>query len=207
MTHLSREQLEHWRDLTGTPADDERRTIVEHLAICQSCAALYAELVRARPAGAATTRFDPADFVAAGLRAGGQPVQKARPRRRWLVPLAAAASFLLIVIVVRWPRATETPVTRGSAVVSAVAPSGTIDRLDAFVWDAPDGSNRFRLEVLDGSGQPVFEIRVEGRRFDVTPELRTRLRAGVEYQWMVSRLDARGETVDSSPLRRFTVAR
>jgi hypothetical protein len=63
VTHLSREELVHWRDRGAT---DDRDRVVTHLAACGSCAAAYAELARTAPAIEGPKHFDPADFVARG---------------------------------------------------------------------------------------------------------------------------------------------
>jgi len=65
VTHLSREELVHWRDRGAT---DDRDRVVSHLAACGSCAAAYAELTRTAlpPTIERPKHFDPADFVARG---------------------------------------------------------------------------------------------------------------------------------------------
>jgi len=65
VTHLSREELVHWRDRGAT---DDRDRVVSHLAACGSCSAAYAELTRtALPSTMERPKhFDPADFVARG---------------------------------------------------------------------------------------------------------------------------------------------
>lgn len=206
MTHLSREALVLWRD---HPSEDARATVVAHLAVCNQCAAFYAELVRTRPLEeeAVPSRFDPAEFKARGLalRRGAAP----RPGRRWLImTLAAAAIVVLAVFAVQRRPPDESPVTRGAAGLQVVAPVGAVDRLAELTWTAPGSSDTFLVEILDASGGLLHEARVRGRQsFVMPPDVRARLQPGVEYRWMVSRLDARGERVESSPLATFRIAK
>jgi hypothetical protein len=70
MTHLTRADLTRWRDAPD-PADRDR--IVLHLAECDECGALYADLMRTRPAAAGPDELEPAAFMKAGFEAGPVP--------------------------------------------------------------------------------------------------------------------------------------
>ena len=88
VTHLTRDELVRWRD---APHQGDRDRIVLHLAACDDCGALYAELMRTRPATAAAEVLAPAAFAKAGLKAG--PTRPAAWRRVANLLAAAASAF------------------------------------------------------------------------------------------------------------------
>jgi hypothetical protein len=67
--HLDRDQLVRWRDQVGAA---DREVVLGHLAVCPSCAASYAELVRTAPTATGPTRFNPAEFAARGYAVRGR---------------------------------------------------------------------------------------------------------------------------------------
>ena len=204
MTHLSRQTLIDWRD---RPTAEARAIVVPHLAACAPCAAAYAELVRSRPVETAPVIFDAAEFVARG-RAVRPAAGARRWRSRWtLIPLAAAAGIVLAVLVIRPGRPDEPPVRRGATSLTILAPIGRVDRVTEFAWDAPAGAGPFRIEILDSTGSVIHTARVAGRAFVPPPDVAARLRPGAGYQWSISRLDARGETIETSPAASFSVRR
>ena len=202
MRHLTRETLVAWRD---HPTEDARAPVVGHLATCNACGALYAELIRTRPAEDVADLPDHEDFVARGraLRPTAAP-----RRRRWPLVTLAAAAVVVLAVFVTWPRPADPPVARGASDLDVIAPVGAVPEATVISWRAPAGSDIFRVEIMDASGNVIHEARVTGsRRFVLPPDLTTRLLPGIQYRWMVSRLDARGDTIDSSPLAAFTITK
>lgn len=102
MDHLMRDELIQWRD-RGSEEDRER--IVSHLAVCKSCSAAYAELIRVAPAAETPAYFDPKDFVKRGyaVRRDPEPSGWASAFTSWKVWAGAfsAAVVLLAVLVTR----------------------------------------------------------------------------------------------------------
>ena len=209
MTHLTRDVLLAWRD---APTDALRAQVVPHLAACQRCSALFAELIRTASAAGEPERFNPAEFVSRGLAAGGPAAGEVKRRSAWpLVALAAAAVVVLAVFVARQAgnsTADSPPVVRGGESLRAVAPAGEVDGVPEFVWDSPGDAPSYRIEIVDGTGGPIYEARVSGaRRLTLPPAIAARLMPGLDYRWSVSRLDARGDIADSSPLQSFRIRR
>jgi hypothetical protein len=206
MTHLSRDVLVAWRD---HPTEDLRAAVVAHLAVCNACAARYAELVRTRPADQPPQQPDLDAFRVRGLAVRTEPPAVSRVPRWPFLTLAAAALVALAVFVARpRPATAPPPVMRGAASFAAVGPVGPVTDASVFTWRAPAGSSAFRIEILDASGVVVHEAQVRGAdRFVLPPEVAAQLRPGVTYHWMVSRLDGRGDVIDSSPIASFTIAR
>ena len=88
-----------------------------------------------------------------------------------------------------------------------IAPVGRVDRLRDFVWRGPMYVSAFRIEIRDTRGALIHDERIRQRYLRLTPELKGRLRPGVEYHWTVSRLDERGVAIAVSPQATFTVPR
>jgi hypothetical protein len=208
VTHLSTDTLVAWGD---HPAEADRETIVAHLATCPQCAARYAELLRSGPAETGPTRFDPAAFRACGLA-----VRDRRPRStglRWVLPaLAAAALIAIAVLLPKLRPAPDESVVRGGPGLRAIAPVGNAivpaGPLE-FIWTAPVAAETtFRVEITDAGGSVIDDARVTGvQKFALPPAVQAQLRPGAPYHWFVSRLNVRGEAVQSSPLATFTIAR
>lgn len=198
MTHLSREELIAWRD---NPSGDVRDRVVGHLAECSACTATYAALVRTTPFADAPSTLNAADFVARGRAAGS-----ASPRviTRWLVPLAAAASLVMAVLLFRQGPEPEVPVMRGGAALAPRAPMGTVDLAREFLWDGLSDTP-YRFELSTTSGDLIHEARVRALRYELPQDVQSRLRGGVDYQWTVAQLDARGDTLDVSQPATFRI--
>ena len=120
--------------------------------------------------------------------AGAEAGAAARPGRRWMGPLALAASVLLAVVVGRYalPGASEGDVMRSGAAdrVTLLAPpaeAATGSPL-LFAWHPLAEASRYRLEVMDASGEVVLEAETA----DTAILLRSAadLEPG-EYQWWV----------------------
>ena len=198
MSHLTRDELLVWRD---APGQADRRRVVEHLAACDECCALHAELIRTRPAEMPPSAFDQRAFVEHGYaiaRRQRSRVLAFRPRV-W-VPLAAAAAVLLVMWLPGSRQAldtiVETGVVRGGR-IQAVTPVGEIEGAIEFRWASPVSADRYAVEVTDASGQRVFyrETRAESLAGGADSAA---LRPGVRYTWTVRALDAGGEAISQS---------
>jgi hypothetical protein len=204
--HLSRTELIEWRD---SGAGDRVR-IVSHLAVCAACRAVAAAVERQRPLDSdiGTPRFEPADFVERGYRAGtSAPV--GGMTHRWWWPAAAAALIALAVVPLWLARSTDPLSTmRGDAtairLVRPVATAVSAGEL-VFEWSGVATGDRVRLNVvqLDRSGQPLIEREVTGTRYVPTPEERQRFLAGQSVHWYVERLGGSGG--ETSPAAEFRV--
>lgn len=212
MTHLTDRELETWRD---RPADADRTNVVAHLAACDACAARYAELVRVAPPDGAVP-IDVSAYLQRGREVGRAELKSAgaatpaSPLVRWWPALAAAAVIALVVLVPWRPPSVEPPVTRGGVGLGAASPVGpvAVDAARTFRWTASDQKASFRLEVLDSNDAVVYDVGINGALEATLPEdVAASLAAGREYRWSVSRLDARGEIVETSPAARFTIRR
>jgi hypothetical protein len=121
--HLSREELVRFRD-DGTAGD--RDTVVLHLATCEPCSSMYAELLHAAPVTEGPAHFAAEDFVRRGYAVRGQIARsESAPRmRQWLeslwnprVPLARAvmaaqlAVIVLLIVFGAMPRVRENSFT------------------------------------------------------------------------------------------------
>lgn len=199
MTHLTRDELVGWRDAPN-PADRDR--IILHLAGCDECGALYANLMRTRPAAAGPEALQTAAFIEAGTRAG--PVRlRVVSLPRVLIPLAAAAIVILGVTTLLKRQPTS---FRGADhEVTLVAPSGTVDPgALTFQWTAPPGtpSQRLLIYALDEPSQPIVDAKNVTSPLRLTGEQTARLRPGIDYRWMVE-FATRDGRVETSAARGF----
>ena len=120
--------------------------------------------------------------------AGADAGATAGPGRRWMAPLALAASVLLAVVVGRYalPGAPERDVVRSGAEdrVTLLAPpteAATGSPL-LFAWQPIAGASRYRVEMMNGAGEVVLEAETA----DTAILLQSA--AGLEpgdYQWWV----------------------
>jgi hypothetical protein len=209
MTHLTRDDLLRWRD-TPDPADRDR--IVLHLAACDECGAVYAELMRTRPAAAGPEELVPAAFTKAGADAGPVPLARPAPAagstrsarwRRFAVPLAAAAIVILGVTTLL----KRDPVSfrGGDSEPRLSAPSGSVDSgALAFQWTTPPDTPAQRLLIyaLDDPAQPVVDTRNVTSPFRLAADQAARLRPGVDYRWMIE-FTTRDGRVETSAARGF----
>jgi hypothetical protein len=204
MTHLTRDQLLAWRD---APSPASREMIIGHLAACDECAAIYAELIRIRSVEQPPERFDPRDFVEAGYAAARPPVPLVAFRPRLWVPLAAAAAVVLAVLLPLMRPATDAVVptdTLRSGAVEALAPAGPTAGVIEFRWTSPAAADRYAVEVKDPAGQRIFYRETREAQLAGDAVLVAALQPGMRYTWTVTALDATGETLSQSPPREFT---
>src|SRR5687767_1960545 len=91
--HLSRDELIAWRD----EGAGDRARIVTHLAACEACRGIAADVERNRPADQRAAPFDAADFVPHGYRTA-TATAATRSAKRWVWPAAAAALIVLALV-------------------------------------------------------------------------------------------------------------
>jgi hypothetical protein len=149
--------------------EETRLAVLDHVMSCADCRSEF-DLIRS--------------IELAGADAGAV----ARPGRRWMAPLALAASVLLAVVIGRYalPGTPERDVVR----------SGEKDRLTLlappteaatgspilFVWHPIEGAGRYRLEVMNAGGEVVLEA--ETADTAMLLQSAADLKPG-EYQWWV----------------------
>lgn len=206
MTHLTRADLVAWRD---TPAELDRGRIVGHLAECDACSALYAELIRTRAPEPATAHFDREAFARRGYGAVQTPPGRVLVfQRKLFIPLAAAAALLLVLWLPSTRRTVEegrdpAPVMRGGR-PDALAPAGQVGGPIEFRWTSPMAADRYAVEVKDAAGQRLFYRETRDTRLAADAALESALRPGVRFSWTVTALDAAGEALAHSTPRDFT---
>lgn len=206
MTHLTRAELVAWRD---TPAELDRGRIVGHLAECDACTALYAELIRARAPEPAAAHFDREAFAKRGYGAVDAPSGRLLVfQRKLFIPLAAAAALLLVLWLPSTRRAAEesgdpAPVMRGGR-PHAEAPAGAVRGPIEFRWTSPVPADRYAVEVKDAAGQRVFYRETRDTALRADASLDGALRPGVRFSWTVTALDAAGEAISQSAPRDFS---
>jgi hypothetical protein len=122
------------------------------------------------------------------IEVAGAEAAAARPNRRWIAPLALAASVLLAVVVGRYalPGLSERDTVRsgpeGRVTLLAPPAEATSGSPLLFAWHPLAEASRYRLEVMNGSGEVVLEAETA----DTALILRgaADLEPG-EYQWWV----------------------
>ena len=150
-------------------SEETRLATLDHVMSCADCRSEF-DLVRS--------------IELAGAEAGAI----ARPVRRWMAPLALAASVLLAVVIGRYalPGAPERDVVRSGEKdrLTLLAPptEATTGSPILFAWHPIEGVGRYRLEVMNAGGEVVLEAETA----DTAIVLRSAadLEPG-EYQWWV----------------------
>ncbi|HUJ13960.1 MAG TPA: hypothetical protein VL284_09255 [Thermoanaerobaculia bacterium] len=172
MNHLTDIELER----------GDRQRIIAHIAECAACARLYAAAIRNRPLDA-----EPAAATEEFARAGRS---FARPRNRWVAPLAAAA-VLMIVIAIPLMRRQPNPQIhlRGTAITA-------FERDGQLAWSSGIAAPKYRVEISNG-----FRVETDRTRIAVPP-----LTPGT-YTWTVTALDAEGRAIATSPPQSLTIAK
>lgn len=210
MSHLTRDELTRWRD-EAPPA--ERDHIVGHLATCDTCGALYAELVRTRPAKHFATKLRPADFVARGYRAYAPAKAGAWTFRDWRVWSTVAAAVVVIVTGTLLTPSVDRgskPLAGGSEVrgtsIQVLSPIGIVTPPVTFRWSSPVRATTYSLEVRDETQALVHSAKVRAEEAPLPSNLQNGLTPGGRYFWVVVALDAAGEEIMRSAPQAFVLA-
>jgi hypothetical protein len=202
VTHLRRDELLRWRDQA---AESDRARVVSHLAECAACAAAYAELIRTRPAEDGPPVLQPEAFLRRGYSAAGP-----KPPRVWVrrwAPLAAAAVLAVALAgPLFWQSRVEQQPTLRGAELQELGPSGDVRPPFEFRWRAPGAAARYLVEVYDGDRRLIWRGETRAEPLAASEELLRRLRPDTEYRWLVTALDARGQTLAVSPLTPFRLS-
>jgi hypothetical protein len=150
-------------------SEETRLATLDHVMSCADCRSEF-DLVRS--------------IELAGAEAGAI----ARPGRRWMAPLALAASVLLAVVIGRYalPGAPERDVVRSGEKdrLTLLAPptEATTGSPILFAWHPIEGAGRYRLEVMNAAGEVVLEA--ETADTAIVLQSAADLAPG-EYQWWV----------------------
>jgi hypothetical protein len=149
--------------------EEARLATLDHVMRCADCRSEF-DLVRS--------------IELAGADAGAA----ARPGRRWMAPLALAASVLLAVVIGRYalPRATENDVVRSGdeerLTLLAPPPEASTGSPILFAWHPIAGAGRYRLEVMNAGGEVVLEA--ETADTAIVLQSAAELEPG-DYRWWV----------------------
>ena len=156
----------------GTLDPARREVILPHVASCAWC----------RDAVASVTRALANDRVAREVT-----VLEGRGRGRVLrilVPLAAAAGLLLVLV---WPRPMQDGGHRGPPPVAStpvpIAPIGVVASASPLVWTAVVGADRYRVTLAEASGHVLYETQVADTVAALPDSIV--LVAGRPYVWLV----------------------
>lgn len=209
MTHLTAEELTRWRDSDGST---DRQRVVDHLAACESCRRLYVDLVRATSPRAEASYERPEEFVARGVAAYRPATARGQWWPAWRPALAGLAAVILVVTLLPLMRGRDrVAAPAGGAIrgteIQPMSPVGIARDPLEFRWVSPFSDvSRYRLAVRR-NGQTVLTADASTTRLVLNDTERARLAPGVEYEWTVDALDARGDVIASSPPRTFVVGR
>jgi hypothetical protein len=149
--------------------EETRLATLDHVMSCADCRSEF-DLVRS--------------IELAGANAGAA----ARPGRRWMAPLALAASVLLAIVVGRYalPRATDSDVVRSGGeerlTLLAPPPEAAVGSPLLFAWHPIAGAGRYRIEVMNAGGEVVLEA--ETADTAIVLQSAADLEPG-DYQWWV----------------------
>ncbi|MGH9349395.1 MAG: hypothetical protein ACRD26_19265 [Vicinamibacterales bacterium] len=208
MTHLTRDELDRWWR-SGQPTDRSR--IVGHLAECDECAALYADVIESRPVAATELPDAPADLVARAHRLYGRQSGAPRAQWRWWTVGTAAAAILVAAIAIQLLRQ---PSPRGAAserdirgsVLQLMAPIGTVAPPVHFRWASPVAAERFVVEVRDDDERLVLALSSASEAVPLPEHQRAQLLSGRTYQWQVIAVGPGGDEIMRSPSRSFEIS-
>ncbi|MGE0641398.1 MAG: hypothetical protein AB7G12_02470 [Thermoanaerobaculia bacterium] len=207
--------------LFAAEATAEQRQLLEHAAGCASCAAEI-ELAGgfdAEPRSEAeavemaeVSRLLEARRGAAAPVSQGARILPMRERRipasrvapRWSRWAAAAMIVLGIGLALRLggpdappalPGGSSSGIVRGSDLV-LVAPVGELaGQPDRFVWQAVPSATRYRVELRDVVGDPLWSGEATGTELALPQEARPRIESMVSYQWTVIAYDGEERVV------------
>jgi hypothetical protein len=207
MTHLTREELQRWWE-RGLAADRDR--VVGHLAECDECGRLYADVIDAQPVDAADApALEPA-VVARAYRAVSSGAATSRAwSARSLAAYAAAAAVVLAVSIPAWRIAIERwggddGTIRGTSLL-ALEPSGTAGRPIRFRWASPIDAPSYRIEVRDAQQGLVLTLPTMVLELTLTPDQAGTLLPGRVYTWQVVAATVEGDEIMRSQTLTFSV--
>jgi hypothetical protein len=193
--HLARS----WRDRASCPPPEAIQALVRREG---DEAARLATLDHAMSCGECRTELDLLRTVEeAGVRSGAVA---APGRRRWMMPMALAATLLVAVGLSRVAlKPSEDTVRSDDATrVELVAPGAEVPAGTpvSFAWRPVEGASRYRLEVLSESGDLAIEA--ETRDTMLTSDSAASLAPGTYQWWVIALSPAPGPR---SELRRLRV--
>jgi hypothetical protein len=165
-------------------AEDGRLATLDHVMRCADCRSEY-DLLRS--------------IEVAGAAAG----PAARSGRRWIAPLALAASVLLAILIGRYalPAVPEDEVVRSDGdrvTLLAPLPEAAAGSPLLFAWHPIEGASRYRVEVMNPAGDVVLEA--ETGDTAVLLQSVADLAPG-EYQWWVAATAPGATRSELRPLR------
>jgi hypothetical protein len=175
-------------------AEEQRLAALDHVMSCGACRPEF-ELLRAmEQAGAGTTER------------AGSAVRRVLPR--FAVPLALAASLILVVAVGQRLRSPEgADVERGPVDgITLLGPPSEIAEWTSptFAWKPVPGAQSYELEVLDEKGALVWGAKTSGT--SVTMSDPVLIVPGKSYRWWVRTTTTSGNQ-RASPVRSFRIQR
>ncbi len=166
-------------------AEETRLATLDHVMSCADC----------------RTEFD---LLRSIELAGAESGAVARPGRRWMAPLALAASVLLAVVIGRYalPRGSGSEVVRsgseGGVTLLAPPPDASTGAPLLFAWHPIQGAGRYRLEVMNTAGEVVLEAETSDTA--IVLQSAADLEPG-EYQWWVGAAAPAETRTPQRPLR------
>jgi hypothetical protein len=205
VTHLTRDELVRWHE-TGSAQDRDR--IVGHLAACDDCGRLYGEVLQTSPVAVPVPLADAArELAPLGHRA-------VSGRRAFWSPgrlVAAAAAVVLLGVlaspmVSRWTTGEDSDRGVRGTTLQVTSPVGPVVPPLEFQWASPFAASRYRVEVLDASGQVVALATVAAERATWS-DFAAPTPAPGAYTWRVTALDGSGATIAVSNTGAFVVGR
>ncbi len=166
-------------------AEEARLATLDHVMSCADCRSEF-DLLRS--------------IEVAGVESGST----GRAGRRWMAPVALAASVLLAVVIGRYalPGTSESDVVRSGAAdrvtLLAPPPEAITGSPLLFAWHPIAGAGHYRLEVMDRDGDLVLEAE--------TADTAILLRSAAElapgdYQWWVGATAPGAARSELRPLR------
>lgn len=199
MTHLSAEEIKAWYE-HGKATDRSR--VIGHLAECETCR----KTLSAYAAGAEPDVHAPVVSIEEAVQRGYAARKAIAPAQsvKWLRPLYGLAAAAAIVVAVLWltpNRAVDDGAVRGSE-LHALSPIGA-SNMSAFTFTSPFQASRYRVTVRDVNGVLVMTADTRDMRLAVDAATRERFVAGQDYMWVVTALDATGETIAASAPVKF----
>jgi len=208
----------------GSGQDRSRWT--SHIESCARCATELEMLHRFERAETSDEEAGDVEWIAHRLEERqseifGQPRERperkvlSMPARRWwMIPLAAAAGVVFVVVAVDWNRGGPGPLPRPdtaavvrSGQVALVAPAGDLETPpESLRWTPVDSAARYRVTVSEVDRTVVWSGEATGVVVSAPAVVRT-ARAGKTMYWEVEALDDAGNVIASSPRQEFRVVK